>query len=41
VMKSISSWRWTNGLRPGRQTPTWPMDSFRDNFLSAFSPPPH
>jgi hypothetical protein len=39
VMKRIASWRWDNGLRPGQGAPTWPMDSFRDNFLSAFSPP--
>jgi hypothetical protein len=37
VMDRISGWGWQNGMRPGPQAPDWPMDSFRDRFLTAFS----
>ncbi|MDQ1513292.1 MAG: hypothetical protein QOC59_1134, partial [Microbacteriaceae bacterium] len=37
VLDRISSWGWTDGLRPGPAAPTWRMDAFRDRFLSAFS----
>ena len=32
----IAGWGWQDGLRPGPQAPVWPMDAFRDRFLSAF-----
>ena len=32
----IAGWGWSTGLRPGPQAPVWPMDAFRDRFLSAF-----
>ena len=36
VLRKIGSWRWQNGLLPSPQAPVWPMDSFRDRFLTAF-----
>jgi hypothetical protein len=36
VLKRISGWNWTDGLKPGPQTPVWPMSAFRDRFLTAF-----
>jgi len=38
VLERISGWRWSDGLRPGRESPVWRMDEFRDRFLSAFGP---
>ena len=39
VLDRISSWGWTDGLRPGPGSPVWRMDGFRDRFLAAFSSP--
>jgi hypothetical protein len=39
VLRSIGSWQWTPGLRPGDASPVWRMDAFRDRFLAAFSTP--
>jgi hypothetical protein len=36
VLDRIAGWGWEDGLRPSSQAPVWPMDSFRDRFLSAF-----
>jgi hypothetical protein len=36
VIDRISGWNWQDGLRPGKDTPVWPMSSFRDRFLTAF-----
>lgn len=36
VLNRISGWGWQSGLRPGPQAPVWPMDAFRDRFLSAY-----
>jgi hypothetical protein len=36
VLDQIAGWGWEDGLRPGPQAPVWPMDAFRDRFLSAF-----
>lgn len=36
VLDRISAWRWQDGLRPGPTAPVWPMDRFRDRFLTAF-----
>ncbi len=38
VMRRISGWGWQDGLRPGPQAPVWPMDTFRDRFLTAYGP---
>lgn len=37
VMDRISGWSWSQGLRPGPNAPVWPMDAFRDRFLTAYS----
>ena len=36
VLDKISGWNWQDGLRPGKDTPVWPMSAFRDRFLTAF-----
>jgi hypothetical protein len=38
VLDQISSWGWTDGVRPAKDAPVWRMDSFRDKFLTAFGP---
>src|SRR3954447_17225535 len=38
VLSQISTWGWQQGLKPGPDAPVWPMESFRDRFLSAFTP---
>jgi len=40
VLDRISGWDWQDGLKPGPDAPVWPMNSFRDRFLTAFGPPP-
>jgi hypothetical protein len=37
VTDRIASWGWQDGLRPTPDAPVWPMDSFRDRFLTAFA----
>jgi hypothetical protein len=39
VMNRISPWGWQDGMRPSPDAPVWPMDTFRDRFLNAFSEP--
>jgi hypothetical protein len=36
----IAGWDWEDGMRPGPQAPVWPMNAFRDRFLSAFGSQP-
>ncbi len=36
VLDRLAGWDWSNGLLPDQQAPVWPMDLFRDRFLSAF-----
>jgi hypothetical protein len=38
VMQQIAGWGWQDGMLPSPDAPVWPMQSFRDRFLSAFSP---
>jgi hypothetical protein len=38
VLDRISGWGWQVGLKPGGQAPVWPMNAFRDQFLTAFGP---
>jgi hypothetical protein len=38
VLDQISGWGWQDGLNPAPDAPVWPMESFRDRFLGAFSP---
>lgn len=40
VTARISDWGWQVGLRPGADAPVWPMDAFRDHFLTAYGPQP-
>ncbi|MFI1568642.1 CDP-alcohol phosphatidyltransferase [Streptomyces sp. NPDC020490] len=41
VLDRISSWGWTDGLRPAHDAPVWKMSSFRDRFLTAYGSTPH
>ncbi|GFH36393.1 sulfatase [Streptomyces pacificus] len=36
VLDRIAGWGWQPGLKPGPDAPVWPMDAFRDRFLSAY-----
>ena len=38
VLDRISGWNWDAGLRPSHGAPVWPMEAFRDRFLTAFGP---
>lgn len=38
VLKRVSGWGWTDGLKPADNAPEWPMDQFRNRFLKAFGP---
>ncbi|MBL7254063.1 sulfatase [Actinoplanes sp. LDG1-01] len=38
VLDRIGSWGWTDGLTPAPDAPLWPMNEFRDKFLTAYSP---
>jgi hypothetical protein len=40
VMRQISGWGWQAGMLPSPQAPVWPMESFRDRFLTAFGSRP-
>ncbi|MGH3446787.1 MAG: hypothetical protein ACRDQA_15665 [Nocardioidaceae bacterium] len=40
VMRRISGWEWQEGMNPGPDAPVWPMDTFRNRFLTAFGPRP-
>ena len=37
VLDRVGGWGWDTGLVPSSDAPEWPMDDFRDRFLSAFS----
>ncbi len=40
VLARIDAWRWSEGLKPGTGSPVWPMDQFRDRFLTAYGSSP-
>jgi hypothetical protein len=40
VLDRVADWGWTDGLKPATSAPVWPMDSFRDRFLTAFGSTP-
>ncbi|WP_187398635.1 sulfatase [Micromonospora sp. WP24] len=40
VLDRIADWGWQDGLRPGPDAPVWPMNAFRDRFLTAFGSTP-
>jgi hypothetical protein len=39
VLDQISGWGWQDGLRPTPKATVWPMNAFRDRFLTAFGAP--
>jgi len=38
VPARMAGWGWSDGLRPAPDAPVWPMNAFRDRFLTAFGP---
>jgi phosphatidylglycerophosphate synthase len=36
VLQQIGSWGWNSGLQPKPNAPVWPMNAFRNRFLTAF-----
>jgi len=40
VTARAADWGWQEGLRPNAGAPVWPMDAFRDRFLTAYGAPP-
>ncbi|WP_229069931.1 sulfatase [Actinoplanes sp. DH11] len=36
VLDRIDGWGWTDGLKPATDAPVWPMNAFRDRFLTAY-----
>ena len=38
VMAKAADWGWTDGLKPDPKAPIWPMDQFRDRFMTTFGP---
>jgi hypothetical protein len=40
VLDQVAGWGWQNGLRPDPQAPVWPMEGFRDHFLTTFDAQP-
>ena len=40
IIHQITHWHWQPGLHPTPNTPTWPMEAFRDRFLTAFGSTP-
>jgi len=38
VLARTDDWGWSSGLRPAADAPVWPMEAFRDRFLTAFGP---
>jgi phosphatidylglycerophosphate synthase len=40
VIDQIAGWSWEEGMSPSPRAPVWPMEAFRDRFLSAFGSSP-
>ncbi|AEV83412.1 hypothetical protein ACWT_2390 [Actinoplanes sp. SE50] len=38
VIDRIAGWGWTDGVKPAANAPVWPMNAFRDKFLTAMGP---
>lgn len=38
VLDRVSSWGWTDGLKPADSAPEWTMNKFRDRFMAAYGP---
>ncbi|MFE3030579.1 CDP-alcohol phosphatidyltransferase [Streptomyces canus] len=41
ILDKITSWNWTDGLKPAHNAPVWKMSAFRDRFLRAYGSTPH
>jgi hypothetical protein len=41
VLDRIATWGWEDGVKPTATAPVWPMDRFRDRFLTAYGPDGH
>lgn len=41
VVDQVRDWNWTPGLLPSSEVETWPMEAFRDRFLTAFGEERH
>ncbi|MFF4782174.1 CDP-alcohol phosphatidyltransferase [Streptomyces griseorubiginosus] len=41
VLARITSWNWTDGLKPAHDAPVWKMSAFRDRFLTAYGSTKH
>lgn len=39
LVDRLADWGWTPGLLPDPALPAWPMEAFRDRFLTAFAEP--
>jgi phosphatidylglycerophosphate synthase len=39
VIDRAADWGWQEGLRPDAGAPVWPMDAFRDRFLTSYGSP--
>ncbi|MGW6201296.1 CDP-alcohol phosphatidyltransferase family protein [Kribbella sp. NPDC055110] len=37
VTDRLAAWGWRTGLRPAAGAPVWPMDTFRDRFLTTYA----
>ena len=37
LVAAARAWGWTEGLIPAEDAPVWPMESFRDRFVAAFT----
>jgi hypothetical protein len=40
VLDQIAGWGWQKGMSPSPRAPVWPMDAFRDRFLTSFGSMP-
>ena len=40
VLEQIKGWGWNPGLKPSPTAPVWPMNAFRNRFLTAFDSKP-
>lgn len=40
VLDRIADWGWTDGLKPADDAPEWPMNKFRDRFMTAYGSNP-
>ena len=40
ITHQITTWHWQPGLHPTPTAPVWPMETFRDRFLTAFGSTP-